>query len=270
MIDKCEDIFSKIKKQDFYEVAKSIGELDSSVDVEYICKEYETGNGILLDTHEYWANRLKEGLGPDYSVYAKDYYLNEVFYCWKEYSRRYLLLMRKWLNEEDCPMKKSEIKSVLDLGCGLAFTTIGLKAIFEDAKVYGTNEPDTVQIRFDRMITESFDDVEILNGNFGLDDKVDLIFASEFFEHLEEPIKFTRELLEHYQPKYIVFANTFTKMSIGHFYHYKNDGVLVDRTEMPRLFTKTLKSYGYEKVPTSFFNNRPNIYKLVEKKGGLF
>jgi 2-polyprenyl-3-methyl-5-hydroxy-6-metoxy-1,4-benzoquinol methylase len=102
-----------------------------------------------------------------------------------------------------------------------------------------------------RPTVEKFDDL----GD------IDLVFASEYFEHFERPVEHLIEVVEKLNPKYILFANTFNSKSIGHFDIYKHLDKDYSGPEMSKLFTKTLKSYKFKKVNTNCFNNRPNFYK---------
>ena len=268
MIKSPRDVFSKIGKNDFLEILCEVNAIQP-INVDYLYLQWLANNPILSEMQEYWQSTLNAD-EPDYSIYSKEAYLNEVFLCWREYSRRYLKLLDKWLEKENCPIDRYDIKKVLDLGCGLAFTTIGLKAIFPNAECYGTNEPFSVQILYDKYITKEFDGIHIVDDNFGVSGEVDVVFASEFFEHLQNPIEFLNRIIRQYKPKYIIFANTFTNMAIGHFYKYQYNGQVVDRERLPMLFSKCLKYNNYVKVETNFYNNRPNVYMRVSDKRRLF
>ena len=69
-----------------------------------------------------------------------------------------------------------EIKTIVDAGCGFAFTTGQLKEMFPDAKVTGTNLQGTWQYGYGKKLglTHNFDIVPEITT---LKD-VDLIFAS--------------------------------------------------------------------------------------------
>lgn len=211
-----------------------------------------------------WVASLDAGK-PNFELYNHDSYMNESFICWKTYARRYLILIKKYLAQPNCEIDTKEIKSVLDLGCGCGYSTVGLKAIFPEAKIMATNLKDTLQWKLDKEVTKNTKDIELHDENnaFSLG-KVDLIFASEFFEHLTDPITYLKNLINAYHPKYIVFANTFTQMSLGHFYSYFDDSEELKGVKVSLRFGKTLRDNGYTKLNTHFFNNRPNIFKLQE------
>lgn len=259
IVGKAEDIFNQIHKSDFENLV-SLATQYEDIPVEQILHWYEADNDILNELRERWVKSLSDVM-PDYSVYSHPAYLNESFLCWKKYARRYVKLLQKYLTSSDCVIDKSKVHTILDLGCGCAYSTLGLKAIFEDAKVVGTNLKGTLQFKIDDGVVENIDGCRIINEDDTLSlTSVDMVFASEFFEHLTEPIALLASLIETYSPEYFVFANTFTQMSIGHFYNYFYDGKSYTGKEMSRLFGKYLRKHGYERVKTGFFNGRPQIY----------
>lgn len=86
-------IFDKIKKEDFKQLLE-IANQYKPLQVEELYHSYINGNERLAALHKKWEQSIIDG-SPDYSVYDDDAYMNEVFICWKEYSRRYLLLLKK-------------------------------------------------------------------------------------------------------------------------------------------------------------------------------
>lgn len=114
-------------------------------------------------------------------------------------------------------------------------------------------------------VTDNIDDIHIYDENeaFSLNN-VDMVFASEFFEHLTNPIEYLTKLIKTYRPKYFVFANTFGQMALGHFNSYFDDGCEYVGKQVSRRFNKVLRENGYVKVETGFFNHRPSIFKLAD------
>ena len=255
--DKSE-VFSKGKKG-LRELLEYYNDNVMAIPVDDLVNDWESGNSYITSLTDTWEKSLHTG-SPDYSVYADNKYLNEAYISWTNYSREYCKRLRKWLPEHSDEINPNDISSVLDLGCGIAYTTIALSDIFPNAVVFGTNEPCTPQLEFDKLITAPFDNINIV-GNFEAGEHIDVIFASEFFEHIDAPIDFLEKLIRTYSPNYIIFANTFGKMATGHFHTYNVNGEAIEGKNMSRKFSKYLKLNGYGPVKTGFFNNRPYIYK---------
>ena len=91
--------------------------------------------------------------------------------------------------------------------------------------------------------------------------QVDVVFASEYFEHFYDPIDHAAFIIENISPKYFVIANAFNTESIGHFIKYKAYNNVVDQSLISNLFNKSLRNMGYTKLKTTLFNNKPNIWK---------
>lgn len=272
-ITKPEDIFTHIGKNDFLSLLKLAKSYDATIDVDKLYNDYIDGNKELQSVYKEWEESVHR-CKPNFTLYGRDVYINEAFMCWKLYSRRYLLLLRKYLKRADCVIDTRDVKTVLDLGCGCGYTTVGLSSIFPDATVFGTNLSGTLQYKIAEDVCRDFPNCIICDEshNANLHKSPDLVFASEFFEHLDSPLVLLDAIVEKYRPKYFVFANTFTKMSLGHFEQYYDGNKVFTGKDMSREFTKRLKKLGYVKVPTKFFNNRPSIYILQEpvKKKPLF
>lgn len=259
------EIFGKIKKSDFKELL-TIANKYRQLPIEELYQSYVNDNKKLELMSKEWEQSVLKG-SPNFSVYRDDYYINEVFICWKEYSRKYLLILQKYLDREDCKINKNEIKSILDLGCGCGYSTIGLKSLFPNAIVSATNLKGTLQYDIDKHVTNNIDGCYIYDENDAFDlGNVDVVFASEFFEHLIEPIDYLVKLIDIYRPKYFIFANTFTRMAIGHFNSYRYNGCEYIGGQISRKFNNTLRENGYVKVDTGFFNNRPQVFKLANNK----
>ena len=253
------DIFKCISNKDFYDLLELANSIHP-IDINYLYEQYKLGNKNLDKLQELWYNSFVNDV-PDYSLYDKDDYINEGFGCWKAYSRRYLKLLSK--------LNLQNIKGIIDLGCGIAYSTIGLSALYNDAQVYGTNIKDTLSFKLDKLVCDNFDDIHIVDENTIIDYPIDMIVAFEFFEHIQRPVEFLNKLLCLYKPTYFVFANTFTRPAIGHFNkYYDGDNVYVGKN-VSVLFSSTLKKHGYIPVETQFFNNRPRVY-MLDKRGRLF
>ena len=267
-LTKPEDIFKCTGKPDLMCLLNLAKEYDRSLDVDKLYEDYCTGNFELHKVYDAWKKSVSLGK-PDFSLYGSDVYMNEAFNCWRLYSRRYLLLLKKYLTRPDCAIH-NDVKTVLDLGCGCGYTTVGLSSIFPNAHIYGTNLSGTLQYKIAEDVCKPFANCTICDEshNADLPESPDLVFASEFFEHLDRPLVLLDTIIKNYRPKYIVFANTFTQMSLGHFEQYYDGNDVLEGKEMSRRFGERLRHHGYVKIETKFFNNRPYIYVLddVQKR----
>lgn len=241
--------------------------------IKYINGNKDTRNELrhIQELENKWYTSLETNKA-DYSVYDDVYYLADTWVCWKLYSRQYLKRiidsrsMAKKTSQGYSDMKSivqylGNISKAVDLGCGIGYSTASMKQIF-NCNIYGTNLKNTNQYKICEMLSKKAD--FILTDDITTIGQVDLIFASEYFEHFERPAEHLTEIYEHLRPKYILFANTFNAKSIGHFNIYKHFNQDYTGLQMSRLFTKQLKALNYKKVQTNCWNNRPNFYEYVK------
>ena len=202
----------------------------------------------LITLEKKWYKSLATGR-PDYSVYATEEYLEDLWACWYIYSRKYLRHIRAKL--------KIRPAFVLDLGCGFGYTTAALSQMFPRAKVVGTNLPGTVQMKIAKRSAKGYtiEDLSRVQG------RPDLVFASEYFEHHERPIEHLRKVLA-LKPRALLVANTFNARSIGHFDEYTVDGQSCTGPATSRRFSQELLAHGFEGIPTGFWNSRPTYWRL--------
>lgn len=217
--------------------------------------------GQELEMH--WYESLGRG-EPAWAVYSTDYYLAELWSCWSVYSRRYLHTIQspKSLVTHSIVSDMGNVRRILDLGCGLGYTTAGLKSIFPQAEVYGTEMSGTRQWKFAERMA-SLNGFTILNSAQGLSEPVDLVFASEYFEHHQRPIAHLREVLRFSKPRVMLVANAFGTKAIGHFDFYDVDGTVLDGKATSLKFNSEMRGNGYVKVQTKLWNNRPAYWKKV-------
>lgn len=208
-----------------------------------------------------WYRSLREGR-PDYTVYDDDYYLADLWACWIVYSRKYLRSFRdpRGLFTHSMIDELGNVRRVLDLGCGFGYSTIALKQLWPGAEVIGTNIRDTIQFRVAEKLGRAHN-FAMLDEGATMPQPVDLVFASEYFEHIEEPIAHLRDIIRQANPAHLVIANTFGPASIGHFDEYIVDGTKLTARQTSRAFKQTLVDAGYELVKTRFWNSRPQYYR---------
>lgn len=202
---------------------------------------------------------------PDYTVYGEDEYIAELWACWKVYSRTHLLNIQKdkCLPAGSITDAHRGAEKIVDLGCGFAYTTAAVKQIFPNARVYGTNLDGTLQMDVARTMAKDYGftmagDPQQIAG------PTDLVFASEYFEHMDRPLQHLDTVLETLQPKALLIANAFGPIAIGHFSEY----YIYDNTNFPpvaakktgALFNSRMKRHGYTAVKTKLWNNRPSYW----------
>lgn len=190
----------------------------------------------------------------DYSVYDDIEYIADTFSCWIIYSRQYLRML---VNFPTLVSTLDVIETVADVGCGIGMSTVALSQVFPDATIYGTNLPDTIQTTLAKNLASRYS-FEI---HPTLDKKPDLVFASEYFEHFKNPLTELATVL-HDQPRYLVVASTFTQPSIGHFDDYEHEDQPIPGRQMGRAFNTAMTTYGYRRLRTPFWNNRPAIWQF--------
>lgn len=231
-------------------------DVDEAVQIAHKMIRNNIASQQLLDLENRWYASLESGK-PDYSVYCEPYYFCDIWACWVKYSRRYLKMILADNARYGSP------QTVFDLGCGFGYTTAALKEIFPHADVYGTNITSSSQWKLAEQFSQQH--------NFHLIDESaclpifhkgpSLVFASEYFEHFESPLIELMRVIIEYSPTWLIVANSFTGRAIGHFNQYKGlHGEIHSNKKIGRLFTKTLKSLGYRRVSTTYWNNRPQVW----------
>jgi SAM-dependent methyltransferase len=210
-----------------------------------------------------WYKSLESG-SPDYSIYDHDFYLSEAWSCWLNYSRKYLqsIKLDKSMYVKSVVSDIGKIDKIVDLGCGLGYTSAALSQIFEGSSVIGTNIEGSKQSRFVQALAEVYDFQ--LHYDLSKIDHADLIFASEYFEHFLDPIAHLREVIEKLSPKFILIANSFGVRAPGHFINYIDNGKEISGDKISRLFNQELERLGYDKMKVRIWNNRPAYYKSRE------
>jgi len=214
-----------------------------------------------------WYVELEKGK-MDYSVYDDEYYFIDLIACFVCYSRSYLRTIE---NHKSYDGNTSlfeflgDIESVVDLGCGMGYTSAFLKELWPDAEVYGTNLKDTKQYRFCEGVSSRYG-FSIVQDTSHVGKDVDFVFASEYFEHIENPMEHLDEVLRDLNPKYLFIANSFNTHSIGHFIEYKHEGIGIPQENISRIFNKSLVDKGYEKVKTKVWNNKPTLWVHIDEE----
>lgn len=213
-----------------------------------------------------WYASLEAGK-PDFSLYGDQYFLSDIWACWILYSRTYLLRVRHALAGQRFPVSAEpfleNVKSIVDLGCGFGYTTAALKELFPAADVHGTNFPGGIQWKFAEQVGKEYGftlapDVQSLNRS------IDFVFASEYFEHFEDPVSHLEEVLAACQPAHLLIANAFGTVSMGHFIKYKYKGTM-HGTDIGSVFDNVLRSAGYERIMI-LYNDKPAYWRKTARE----
>lgn len=208
-----------------------------------------------------WRESLKNGM-PNRDVYNSPHYFCELWRYWVNHSSKYLKTIQdsKSLVDHSVIDDMKGVGTVMDLGCGVGYTTAALKEMFPEADIVGTNLASTCQ---HRMATNIGSERGFSVADSHMNGSADMIFASEYFQHIQAPIEQLIDILENGNPHYLLIANTFCQPSIGGFNTYTHKGNEYSGRQITRLFNNALKSYGYEKQKTKCWNNRPDYWKRV-------
>jgi hypothetical protein len=207
----------------------------------------------MLALEDRWYASLASGT-PDYSVYDDDYYFTEMWVCWAIYSRNYLRTLLK----PSVYSLVENIKTIADLGCGIGYTTAGFKQLFPSSDVVGTNVEETRQYQFCTAMGQSYDFK--MASSINELEQCDLVFASEYFEHILAPITHLEEVLITLYPKFLYIANSFNTRSAGHFDYYLMGSDWLSAAKIQSVFNKTLQHYGYRRLEINAWNNKPALW----------
>lgn len=204
----------------------------------------------FLALEQRWYDSLAAG-DPDLGIYTDPLYVADAYACWLVYSRLYVRALRR----AGVLAEIGDPGSVVDVGCGIAFTTAMLREVYPDATVIGTNVPGP-QLDVARAVAADHD----FYVTTGPPERADVVFALEFFEHFPRPLDALADVL-YLRPRALVVANTFGPRSPGHFGMYRVDGRLVSPRQASRAFNDALRASGFEKVDTGVWNNKPTYWR---------
>lgn len=215
-------------------------------------------SGVLFKRlTEEWYDKLESGENA-YRVYDDDYYFVDIFNCYATYSREYI----KRIVKSPAYQLIKDSKSFVDIGCGLSYSTCALKQILPQAKGYAINLKNTKQWSFCERMSETYD-FNLIESVHDIKHDVDFVFASEYFEHIRNPVKHFQEIVNAIHPEYFIIANAFNTWSIGHYKTYEYDNTTVEQSKISRLFNRYIRLSGYEKVNCNIWNNKPTIWKRL-------
>ena len=267
-------ILTEKPKEQLAEFLRRCHSIDDSIDIELIREnavttvQYLKGDAearkkmqLGQKLEQQWYDSLKNGK-PDWSVYGTDYYIAELWACWTVYSRFYLrsVFSPKSKPPDGIIADIGEIRKAVDLGCGFGFTTAAFKQQFPNAEIIGTNLENTLQMALAKQMSRNYG-FDMVSSIDDITAPTDVVFASEYFEHIPSPVQYLRNVLFRLKPKALLIANAFGTRAIGHFFCYNIDGKLLNGKETSKAFNAELVKWGYKKIKTKLWNNRPSYWR---------
>lgn len=194
----------------------------------------------------------------DFSRYASWHYLYAGLNCFDRFSKPCAIYAKQYLGDR-------EIKTIVDVGAGIGLSTMFLADLFPSAKVYYNNITPSLQADFfeahkrytiaSTFIPQAMTEKEMLqHGPF------DMLFASEYFEHFEDPQQQTNFLLDQVGFKYLVINNSFNVKAYGHFKEFKCVGETLAPKQMSKMWLRTVRSW-YNELDVKCWNGRPKIFE---------
>ena len=176
-----------------------------------------------------WYESLDRGV-PAFDIYDDPAYAPYVWAAWKLQSSYRVNRLRR-LHELG---QFRDVGSVVDLGCGVGYSTLALAAIW-NVKPVGTNlEGVQAQIARSLGVTVVPEPVP-----------ADLVLASEYFEHFEHPVEHLEQVLTLAGPRYLITGNAFGARSPGHFGLYGLNGRSVSGHVIAVAFGRFLRDRGW-------------------------
>ena len=157
---------------------------ESKEKIKSVLRFYLTGSeeSTSFDIQNYWYKSLESGMA-DYSCYTDKNYYIDIWCCFKLYSRKYLRIIDSkgtltpyFLNHSIVKLLENSSSKIIDMGCGLGYSTAALAELFPWSDVYGFNIEGTEQYQFCNFLSEKYKFK--LTGSYENIGDFDLVFAS--------------------------------------------------------------------------------------------
>jgi SAM-dependent methyltransferase len=190
----------------------------------------------------------------DLAIYRERAYLAELLACFVCYSRVHIKQIR---NVVEKPL------TVLDLGGGIGYSTATLAQLYPQARCFYYDLQDTFQAKFAEELANDYNFYPVYSL-LDLPTTVDVGFASEYFEHFDDPVQHLNAILNFCKPRHFFIANSFNAKAVGHFDLYWHGYEPIMPTNIGRVFNKVMRKQ-YLTVATRFWNNRPQYWQLLTK-----
>ena len=221
------------------------------------CRTLRKTDKIFQELSTKWYDDLEhEHERNIYEVYNHDYYFIDIFNCFVTYSRDYIKRIIKSSHFQEL----KDAKVIVDIGCGISYSTCLLKQIFPEAKVYAINLKGTKQWKLCEIMAQRFD-FNLVESIHDIEESVDILWASEYFEHIYNPIEHVDDIIKTLNPKHMIVANSFNTWGMGHFTKYDVYGTIVSQDKVSKMFNQHLMAKQYENVKCGIWNNKPIVWK---------
>ena len=225
------------------------------------CRAIRKTDKIFLELSEKWYDDLAhQSTRNIYEVYNHDYYFIDIFNCFVSYSRDYIKRVIKSPHFDE--LKNAKV--IVDIGCGISYSTCLLKQVFPEAKIYAINLRDTKQWKLCEVMAERMG-FNLIESITEVGESVDILFASEYFEHIYNPIEHADSIIDTLNPKHMIVANSFNTWGMGHFINYDVYGTIVNQEKISKMFNQHLKKRQYDNIKCGIWNNKPLIWKRNEQ-----
>lgn len=202
-----------------------------------------------------WYRSVDAGT-PDYGIYDDPDYM---LYLWPGT----VMFARPTLKWTTKAVPAEAVSTVVDVGCGIGYSTACLAAAYPVADVYGTNV-EGVQARVARSLGDKHGFTLVPDAtHIDADPARTLLVASEYFEHFYRPVEHLEEVLKALRsPRWLAIANAFGARSAGHFPEYAKRADTISPRAIGRAFNKRLRDGGYVRAGAGW-NGRPSLWERL-------
>lgn len=234
---------------------------------------------FMFDEINKFTNQNKEQYGCDYfGASTKLWYdtyresgNDDALYDLPEYLwcciGSYICSSKQYVQKIAKAFEKMQVKpkKILDFGAGVGLATYDLAEAFPDATIYYYNISKNQLSLFQQMLEKwPKENIVLIDKVDDLRD-IDVVFCSELFEHIKEPVSLFKYVSEIHGVKMILEASSFRFSDVaGHYETFKFDDEIVSCNETQKRFNKNVRKLGFESSSKlygiSCWNNRPNIW----------
>jgi SAM-dependent methyltransferase len=130
--------------------------------------------------------------------------------------------------------------SAIDLGAGCGLSTQKL-ALYLPKVVYNNFSARQLAVALSLGLKQKI----IAADCCDIRQHFDIIFAFEFFEHFQKPLKAFELIVKNIKPKMIFMQNSFGAFGYGHFKEYEINGKIYSNKTAGAAFNEALKKLGY-------------------------